>query len=506
MAFPRACGVLLHPTSLPGGHGVGDFGPEAYRFLEFLTAGKQRIWQMLPLGPTGYGDSPYQTFSAFAGNPLLISLERLADDGLVERGELGVRRFREGVAAYESAISFKMPVLERAHARFEREATAAQRAEFQTFCAAQSAWLHDFALFMALKQAHELVAWPRWGRAYRDREPKALEEFAAKERAALDRVKFTQYLFFRQFHELRAEAKRRGISLMGDIPIYAAWDSADVWCAPRLWHLEEDGQPALQSGVPPDYFSATGQLWGNPVYRWEAMEREGYAWWVERFRATFEMFDLVRVDHFRGFQAFWAVPGRETTAVNGQWLPGPGARLFEAIEAKLGRLPVLAENLGVITPEVEAIRHRFGFPGMAVLQFAFGTDPQAPDFRPHNYPRDVVAYSGTHDNDTTVGWWSSAGADSTRSAEDVAAERAHALRYLGLESGREIHWEFVRALMASVANTVLFPAQDLLGLGSEARMNMPSTLGGNWLWRLHPGTLTGEIAERLAGLARLYDR
>lgn len=506
MAFPRRSGILLHPTSLPGGHGVGDFGPAAFEFLQFLSDAKQSIWQMLPLGPTGYGDSPYQTFSVFAGNPLLISLELLVQDGLLDSGDLRTRRFREGVAAYESAISFKLPLLARAHERFQRDASAAQHTQFQSFCAEHAAWLHDFALFQSLKQKHDLVAWPNWPAGYRDRDGAALRTFAEQESGTISRVKFEQFLFFRQFLALREEARRRNIALMGDIPIYAAWDSADVWRARHFWRLNEDGHVALQSGVPPDYFSATGQLWGNPVYDWDAMERDGYSWWIERFRATFRCFDLVRVDHFRGFQAYWAVPGKETTAINGQWLPGPGARLFEAIEAQLGQLPILAENLGVITPEVEAIRHRFGFPGMAILQFAFGTDPQAPDFRPHNYPRDVVAYSGTHDNDTTMGWWTSSGADSTRTAEDIRNERDHALRYLGIASAEEIHWHFIRVLMASVANTVLFPAQDLLGLGSEARMNMPSTLGGNWLWRLHPGSLTPAIARRLAGLAQLYDR
>jgi 4-alpha-glucanotransferase len=294
---------------------------------------------------------------------------------------------------------------------------------------------------------------------------------------------------------------------MGDIPIYAAGDSSDVWTLRRFWHLNEDGTPALQSGVPPDYFSSTGQLWGNPIYRWDELEGDQYRWWVERIRATFTMFDVVRVDHFRGFQAFWQVPGGDTTAVNGTWMPGPGAKLFETIERELGQLSIVAENLGVITPEVEAIRNRFGYPGMAILQFAFGSDPQAPDFKPHNYPRGVVAYTGTHDNDTTMGWWTSTGeGDSTRTPEMIAEERDHTLRYLGLECGGKIHWSFIRALLASVANTVIFPVQDLLGLGGEARMNMPSTLGRNWLWRMEPEALTPAIAARLAEIGDLYDR
>jgi 4-alpha-glucanotransferase len=320
-------------------------------------------------------------------------------------------------------------------------------------------------------------------------------------------VKFTQWCFFRQWNALRALCHSRGIQLMGDIPIYAAGDSADVWRARHLWHLTETGAAALVAGVPPDYFSATGQLWGNPIYRWDVMESQGFEWWIERFRATFQLFDIVRVDHFRGFHAFWQVPGGETTAVNGKWVPGPGARLFEALEVSLGRLAIVAENLGVITPEVEAIRKRFEFPGMAILQFAFGNDPQAPDFRPHNYPREVVAYTGTHDNDTTMGWWTSAGAgDSTRTAEDIRSERQRTLAYLGLENSGELNWRFIRALMGSVANTVVFPAQDLLGLGTEARMNMPSTLGTNWLWRMKRNALTPEISARLREMSVLYDR
>lgn len=507
MLFPRCSGILLHPTSLPGGHGVGDLGPPAIDFLCFLQEAGQRLWQMLPIGPTGYGDSPYQTFSAFAGNPLLISLDLLEGEGLLDRRTLGERRFREGLAAYETASALKSALLQQAFERFRREASAAQRARFEQFSEENAAWIDEFSLFMALKKKHHQVAWAEWEPCFRDRDPQALEGFRESERSLIEFHRFTQYLFFQQFAALREEAHRRHIRLMGDIPIYVAWDSSDVWAAKHLWRLTPSGHPELQSGVPPDYFSADGQLWGNPIYRWEEMKADGYRWWIDRFAAAFALFDLARVDHFRGFQAYWAVPGEDRTAARGEWLPGPGAALFEAVEKALGRLPIIAENLGVITPEVEAIRGRFGFPGMAILQFAFGADPQAPEFKPHNYPREIVAYTGTHDNDTTCGWWASTGAgDSTRTAAEIALEHDHALRYLGLTSPDEIHWRFIRALMASVAHTVIFPAQDLLGLGSEARMNMPSTLGGNWLWRLKPGALTPQIAERLAALARLYDR
>jgi len=507
MRFPRQSGILLHPTSLPGGHGVGDFGPEAFRFIEFLTSARQSLWQMLPLGPAGYGDSPYQTFSVFAGNPLLISLERLVNDGLLAASDLAGVSFQGGRAQYAAAIAFKTPLLDRAAQAFLGDASAPQRERYAQFRMRESAWLDDFALFMAAKRVNGLRAWTEWPAELRDRQPAALDALGRAQASAIENEKLKQYLFFEQFGAVRDECHRRGIQLMGDIPIYAAGDSADVWTQRRFWQLNADGTPAWQSGVPPDYFSATGQLWGNPIYRWDELERDGYRWWIDRIRATFARFDVVRVDHFRGFQAFWQVPGGDTTAVNGSWVPGPGPKLFETIERELGELSIVAENLGVITPEVEAIRNQFGYPGMAILQFAFGRDPQAPSFQPHNYPRGVVAYTGTHDNDTTQGWWTSSGAsDSTRTPEMIAEERDHALRYLDLTDGAEIHWSFVRALLASVANTVIFPVQDLLGLGSAARMNMPSTLGRNWLWRMEPGALTPAIAARLAEMVELYDR
>ncbi len=507
MRSPRSCGILLHPTSFPGGHGVGDLGSAALEFIDFLTRAKQSLWQMLPLGPTGYGDSPYQCFSAFAGNPLLISLDRLAEEGWLDAASLQGVQFIEGRASYEAAHAFKLPLLAHAAARFGERASAAQREEFESFCARQAAWLDDFALFMAAKRLYNLAPWYEWDPPHRDRERHAMERLRASEKDDIHAVKFAQWAFFRQWQAIRESCHARGISLMGDIPIYAAGDSADVWRERHLWHLDASGRPTFMSGVPPDYFSATGQLWGNPIYRWDVMEHEGFRWWIDRFRATFELFDVVRVDHFRGFQAYWQVPGGETTAARGEWKPGPGARLFEVVEKELGKLAIVAENLGVITPEVEAIRKQFEYPGMAILQFAFGKDPQAPDFKPHNYPRELVAYSGTHDNDTTMGWWTSSGAgDSTRTEADILEERQHTLEYLGLQDGHEMNWSFVRALTASVASTVVFPAQDLLGLGKDARMNMPSTLGCNWLWRLTPGQLTPEIASRLARLVELYDR
>lgn len=505
MHFPRASGILLHPTSLPSRFGIGDLGPEAYRFVDFLADAGQRIWQVLPLGPTGYGDSPYQLFSAFAGNPLLISLDRLAEEGLISNDELArMPAFPADHVDYGSVIRSKMLLLRNAYERFEDEG---RRRDFEAFRNENAAWLDDYALFMALKLAHGGEAvWSRWQPEIVRREPEALERWKRELAEEIEALAFAQFLFFRQWQELHDYARKRDIQIMGDLPIYVAHDSADVWAHPDLFQLDAKGDPAVMSGVPPDYFSATGQLWGNPIYRWDNMAESGFRWWIDRVRAALDLVDIVRVDHFRGLEAYWEVPAGETTARKGRWVKGPGPALFEALEAALGELPIVAENLGVITPEVEAIRTQFGFPGMAILQFAFGKDPQAPDFKPHNYPRDRVAYTGTHDNDTTVGWWTSEGAsDSTRTEEDIRKEREFTRKYLATD-GREINCVFIRTLMASVANTVLFPLQDVLGLGSEARMNTPAVPSGNWRWRYRAEMLTDEIAERLKELVTTYDR
>jgi 4-alpha-glucanotransferase len=462
----RAAGILLHPTSLPSPHGIGDLGPEAYRFIDWLAAEGLRIWQVLPLGPVGYGESPYQLFSAFAGNPLQISLEKL--DFAVDSPE-----FAEEFVEFERVIPWKMDALRRA---WKRSAPRAEPAP---------PWLDTFAHFMALKVANGGVSWTRWDPAIRP-DPDEIEF-----------QRFLQFEFTRQWCALKAYANERGIRVMGDVPIYVATDSADVWAQPELFRFD------VVAGVPPDYFSATGQLWGNPIYRWDRMEADGYSWWIDRMRAALELFDFFRMDHFRGFEAYWEVPAGEPTAVNGRWVKGPGARLFRALEKAIGKLPIVAENLGVITPEVEAIRDEFGFPGMAVLQFAFGKDPQAPTFQPHNYPRSLAAYTGTHDNDTVMGWWHSEGGDSTRSPADVAAEKAKACSYLATD-GQQMHGAMIRALMASVADTVIFPMQDILGLGSEARMNTPSVASGNWRWRMTP--YQSQSLPHFRGMAELYGR
>ena len=489
MRFRRSSGILLHPTSLPGRYGIGDLGAEARRFVDFLAAAGQTLWQVLPLGPTGYGDSPYQCFSARAGNPLLISLERLVEVGWLDASALAdAPVFPEDRVDFERLVPWKTALLESAVSRDPG---------FKKFCEGNQHWLDDYALFMALKEAHQGAAWTEWNPGARDRDPRALAQWRERLAAPMAAQKFIQFAFFEQWRELREYAREHGVRIMGDLPIYVSHDSVDVWAHRQYFRLDETGNSTVVSGVPPDYFSQTGQLWGNPIYRWDALANDGYGWWLDRFHAAFEMVDMIRLDHFRGFEAYWEVPASEATAVNGQWVKGPGARLFRAAQAKLGELPLVAENLGVITPEVEAIREEFGFPGMAVLQFAFGNDAQAPTFRPHNYPRQVVAYSGTHDCDTTVGWWSSKGrGESTRSEADIRRERDFAMRYLNTD-GSEIHWVFIRALLASVADTVLFPLQDVLGLGTEARMNQPATLGGNWRWRYRAGALTTETSERL---------
>jgi 4-alpha-glucanotransferase len=501
----RRSGILLHPTSLPGGHGIGDLGPEAWHFVDFLAATGQTLWQILPLGPTGFGDSPYQCFSAFAGNPLLISLDLLAEHGLLRGRDLDPGSLPEDRVDFGAVLAAKRPLLEKAQGAFEQHARPASREAFEGFCAREAEWLDDFALFMALKDAHGGQPWNTWEEDLVTRDEAALEKARRTHDRALRVARFAQFVFFEQWEAVRARARAWGIRVMGDIPIFVAHDSADVWAHPELFALAADGSPALQAGVPPDYFSATGQLWGNPLYRWEALQRTGYAWWIARFRSTLRQVDRVRLDHFRGFEAYWEVGGREPTAVKGRWVKGPGAALFDAVEKALGPLPVVAENLGVITPEVEALRERYGWPGMAILQFAFGDESPSNDFLPYNYPRNLVVYTGSHDNDTTVGWWTEGVGDTTRKPEEVEAERGFARRYLGTD-GAEIHWDFIRAVLGSVADTVIVPLQDVLGRGSEARMNLPGRPAGNWQWRFRAGDLTEEVRSRLLGLTRAYGR
>ncbi|MBA3242314.1 MAG: 4-alpha-glucanotransferase [Acidobacteria bacterium] len=507
MSFPRASGILLHPTSLPGRYGVGDLGREAYSFVDWLAASGQTLWQVLPLGPTGYGNSPYQCFSAFAGNALLVSPELLVEQGLLARTDLAdAPAFVDERIDYGRAIGFKAALLAKAYENFKREGDAAVRAEFAEFRGRAAAWLDDYALYRALKTEHAEVAWTEWEARLIRREPAALDAARARLGGEIEAVEFTQYLFFRQWSRLRAYCHGKGIKIVGDIPIFVAHDSADVWAHPSLFKLDGLGRPLSVAGVPPDYFSRTGQLWGNPIYDWERMREDDFGWWVERVRATLQFVDVIRIDHFRGFAAFWEIPGGDETAERGRWVYAPGSELFRAVKAALGRLPIIAEDLGFITPDVLALRDEFDFPGMRIFQFAFGGDPSNKDL-PHNYVRNAVAYTGTHDNDTAVGWFRSeaGGASSVRSAAQIERERAFCLHYLRSD-GREIHWDFIRAVLASVADTVLVPLQDVLGLGSEARMNIPATMSGNWSWRFRSGDLTEELSARLRHMAELYGR
>ena len=491
----RSSGILLHPTSLPGGFGIGDLGPAALRFVEFLVAAKQGVWQVLPLGPTGFGDSPYQCFSAFAGNPLLISPETLLAEGWLERGDLdGMPALPARRVDYGAVIPWKRALLERAAERFASGAVPSLQSDFEAFCASRAAWLDDFALFMALKQSNGGKVWTAWDAKLAAREPAALARAAARHEVAVRREKILQFAFARQWEAIRSFARSHGIRFVGDMPIFVAHDSADVWAHPELFHLDARGRPTVVAGVPPDYFSATGQLWGNPLYRWDEMARRGYAWWIDRVRAALEQFDRVRIDHFIGFSRYWEIPAREKTAVKGRWRPGPGDDLLRAIGAALGGLPLIAEDLGDVTPEVEAMRDRFGLPGMKILQFAFGGDASNP-FLPHRHRRTCVVYTGTHDNDTSTGWFASA----------PPAERADAQRYLA-RSGDDIAYDLVRAALSSVADTAIVPLQDVMMLGSEARMNQPGRPDGNWSWRFEEGELNAWHSTRLAEMVELYGR
>jgi 4-alpha-glucanotransferase len=506
VSFPRSSGILLHPTSLPGRFGVGDLGDEAHAFVDFLAASGQSLWQVLPLGPTGFGDSPYQCFSAFAGNTLLVSPARLVGDGLLGADDLErAPSFPDERVDFGKAIEFKNALLRKAFERFKQTADQNLRAYFEHFSHQASGWLDDYALYRALKDAQGGKAWNEWEPAFARRDPSALAAARERLRDQIDAQKFYQFLFFRQWAALKAYAHERGVKLVGDIPIFVARDSADVWMNPDQFKLDRGGNPLVVAGVPPDYFSATGQLWGNPIYNWDRMLQDGFRWWIERVRATLETFDIVRVDHFRGFAASWEIPGGDKTAERGRWVEVPGRELFSAIKNALGELPIIAEDLGVITPDVEALRDGFGLPGMRILQFAFGGDTRNLDL-PHNYIKNCVVYTGTHDNDTTVGWFTSvAGAGSTRNEAQIERERKFCLEYLASD-GREIHWDFIRAVLASVADTAVLPLQDLLGLGTQARMNLPNSTDGNWAWRYKSDALTKELGERLKKMTELYGR
>jgi 4-alpha-glucanotransferase len=492
---------LLHPTSLPSRFGIGDWGEAAYRFVDFLEAAGQSYWQMLPLSPTGYGDSPYQGLSAFAGNPMLISPDGLVKAGHLSEADLAdVPPFPVDRVDFGPVIDYKKSVLGRAFSNFRTQAPAEQQAAFARFCEEQAFWLEDFSLFMALKEVHQLRPWHEWEPEVVTRQPAALDRKRVSLAGEIESQKYQQWQFFEQWLSVKRYANERGIRIIGDIPIFVALDSTDVWADPHLFHLDKDLQPTFVSGVPPDYFSETGQLWGHPLYRWEAMAENGYPWWIARFRMAFTQVDVVRIDHFRGFYNYWEVPAGEDTAIEGRWLYGPGAGLFHAVTHALGKVAIIAEDLGDFDAEsragVDALQNEFGYPGMKVLQFAFGGGPGDP-FLPHNFTRDFVAYTGTHDNDTVIGWYQ---------VTSTEGERDYARKYLAVD-GSDIAWDLIRLAWSSVANTAITTAQDLLSLGHEARMNLPSTVGPpNWCWRLQPGALSDDIGARLLELTAVYGR
>ena len=498
MRFSRAAGVLLHPTSLPSRYGIGDLGRHAYTFVDFLEKSGQSLWQVLPLGPTGYGDSPYQSFSAFAGNPLLISPDKLVEEAyLPAEAVQDVPPFPDEQVDYGWVIDYKLRLLAQAFHHFQASSTSEQREAFAGFQEEHAAWLDDFALFMAVKNYHVEEAggvWNSWPEAIARRTPAGIETWSEKLADEIAMQKFFQFLFFEQWLALKAYANEKGIRIFGDVPIFVAFDSADVWANPDLFYLEEDGAPTVVAGVPPDYFSETGQRWGNPLYRWQKMKERDYGWWARRLEMVLTQVDLVRIDHFRGFDAYWEIPASETTAVKGRWVKGPGSDFFEVMRARLGDLPIVAEDLGVITPEVEALRDQFTFPGMKILQFAFGGERNS-DFLPHNYEPNSVVYTGTHDNETTRGWY--------WNASD--GEQDHVRRYLA-RSGDDVVWDLIRLAHASVAVMAVIPMQDLLDLGNEARMNFPGRAGGNWQWRYTESMVTEPLSYRLREITALYGR
>ncbi len=498
--------MLLHPTSLPSNYGIGDLGANAYKFVDFLGKAKQTYWQVLPLGPTGYGDSPYQSFSAFAGNTNMIAPELLVEDEFLTSGEINQKPdFPQGRVDFGVLYDWKNHILALAFERFRQTTSVDLRGKFETFCQQEKYWLDDYALFRAVKKSQGQKLWLEWEDSLKLRDNDALHFAKENLREDIQAQKFQQWLFFRQWENLKNYANEKNIKIVGDVPIFTSLDSSDVWCNPQEFKLNADGSPKVVAGVPPDYFSATGQLWGNPIYDWDKMREDNFAWWISRVKATLETVDVVRVDHFRGFAAAWEVPGADKTAVNGQWVNVPGKELFDALENAIGDLPFWAEDLGVITPDVEDLRDNFGFPGMRILQFAFGGDAKNHDL-PHNYIPNSVAYTGTHDNDTTVGWFNSgAGKGSTRDVSQIKKEHDFCLKYLN-SNGAEIHWDFVRAVWSSVADSAVAPMQDLLGLGNEARMNLPASSSGNWYWQCREGDFSDEIADRLKNLTEIYGR
>ncbi len=495
MLSERSSGILLHPTSLPSRGGIGDFGPAAYDFVDWLAAAKQTLWQVLPLQPVGAGNSPYSATSAFAGNVLMVSLERLAEQGLLDQVQVGNLSDGNSPVDFDGVREHKLPLLRQAAANFAHSAPSEVRERYDAFCRDNEWWMEDYVLFSVLRERFSQQAWNTWPREIARRDPAMIAQLRSELQEDLDAERFMQFAFFDQWSDLRSHCADRGIRIIGDVSIFVSYDSADVWTNPKLFRLKKDLSPLVVSGVPPDAFSETGQRWGNPLYDWDALKARGYDWWIGRMRWAIETCDIVRIDHFRGFEAYWEIPAEEPTAVHGHWVQGPNAGFFQALRTALGKLPFIAEDLGYITREVHDLRKALEIPGMKILQFGFD-NKGAHVYLPHRYEPDCVVYTGTHDNDTMVGWWNT-------TATDEEKELVSTYMNIG-EDG--VQWAFIRTALTSVANLCVIPVQDVLGLDSSARMNVPSEMDGSWTWRLKAGALTPELAAKLAALVEVTDR
>lgn len=495
--FERSSGILFHPTSLPGKYGIGTLGKEAYAFIDFLKKSRQKLWQIFPLGPTGYGDSPYQSFSSFAGNPYLIDFDLLIEAHLLSEEDLRDVFFgdNEEYIDYGAIYNQKYPLLRRVYENFKSSDNHEMRENLEHFKRENASWLNDYSLYISLKNHFNGLPWNEWAHDIKNREHGAMEHYRNELADDIEYHNFIQFLFFKQWGDVKRYANENGIKIIGDIPIFVAADSSDAWANPEIFLFDEERKPVKVAGVPPDYFSATGQLWGNPLYNWQKLKETNYSWWVERVRANLSTCDIIRIDHFRGFEAYWAVPYGDDTAINGQWEPGPGIDLFNAIKSQLGELPIIAEDLGLMTQGVIDLREATGFPGMKILGFAFDSGEEN-DYLPHTYTKNCVVYTGTHDNDTLIGWFQKAKEEDRQFARD----------YLNSRSDDKIHWDAIRGAWSSVANMAISPVQDFLGLGSEARINTPGVAAGNWQWRLKHGVLTDELADRIAKLTKVYSR
>jgi 4-alpha-glucanotransferase len=495
MLKERSSGILLHPTSLPGKYGIGTLGKAALNFIDFLVKSKQKYWQILPLGPTGYADSPYQCFSAHAGNPNLIDLDVLVKARLLHADDLAdYPHFASERIDFEAVQQTRLPLLRKAYHSFTLYADNLEKMAYRNFLKDQSKWINDYALFRAIKANRDQKPWYLWENPLKMRETEAIKAIQTLLHEEIDFHKFMQFLFFKQWISVKEYAHNHKVQIIGDIPLYVALDSADAWANPEIFEFDSNLNPIRVGGVPPDYFSETGQLWGNPLFRWDVLKETGYQWWIDRIRTSLFLYDVIRIDHFRGFAAYWAVPATEKTAIKGEWIPCPGKDFFDAMQIEFGDLPIIAEDLGVITPDVEELRDGFSLPGMKILQFAFDSS-EANDYIPHHYVKNCIVYTGTHDNDTVTGWYAGATPD----------DRKYVLDYLNADE-HDIHWSFIRLAWSSVAYTAIVPMQDLLGLDTSARMNLPGTTRDNWQWRVNPDAFTPELSSKLAHMTLLYGR